>query len=79
MCMRLLRRQLGFRWTGSFQACGGCSLSQGKRQPLRKTPLSRSVRPLQRVLVDVSGPKPIQSVGGALYSVLIKDDFSRFG
>ena len=54
-------------------------MAKGKSQPLRKTALSRSERPLQRVFVDLSGPKPIQSVGGAFYTMLIKDDFSRFG
>ena len=34
---------------------------------------------LHRVFVDLSGPKPTQSVGGALYIMLIKDDFSHFG
>ena len=72
-------RQLGFRLTGNFRACGGCSMSKGKRQPLRKTILSCSERPLQRVFVDLSGPKPTQSAGGALYILLIKGDFSRFG
>lgn len=54
-------------------------MAKGKRQPLRKTTLCRSERPLQRVFVDLSGPKPTQSVGGASYIMLIKDDFSRFG
>ena len=72
-------RQLGFRLTGNFRACGGCSMSKEKRRPLRKTTLSRSERPLQRVSVDLAGPKPTQSAGGARYIMLIKDDFSRFG
>ena len=67
-------RQLGSRLTGNVRASGGC----WKRQPLRKTTLSRSERPLQRVFVDLAGPKPTQFSGGALY-MLIKDDFSCFG
>ncbi|CAM9532660.1 unnamed protein product, partial [Laminaria digitata] len=76
--MRLLGN-LGFRLTGDFRACAACSMSKGKRQPLRKATLSRSESPLQRVFVDLSGPKHTQSVGGALYLMLIKGDFSRFG
>ncbi|CAM9457219.1 unnamed protein product, partial [Laminaria digitata] len=57
-------KQLDFRLTGGFRACAGCSMSKGKRQPLRKTTLNRSERPLQRVFVDLSGPKHTQSVGG---------------
>ena len=33
---------------------------------------------MQRVFVDLAGPKPTQFSGGALY-MLIKDDFSCFG
>ena len=58
--------QLGFRLTGKFRPCGGCSMSKGKRQPLRKTTLTRSERPSKRVSVDLAWPKPTQSVGGAL-------------
>ena len=47
--------------------------------PVPRTTSSRSVRPLQRVFVDLSGPRPVLSVGGALYIMLIKDDFSRYG
>ena len=54
-------RQLDFRLPGKFRACDGCSMSKGKRQPLRKIILSRSECPLQRVFVDLSGPKPTQS------------------
>ena len=72
-------KKLRFRLTGKFRPCGGCSMSKGKRQPLRKTTLTRSERPLQRVFIDLAGPKPTQSVGGALYIMLIKDDFLRFG
>ena len=71
-------RQLGFRLTGDFRACAGCSTSKGKRQPLHKTTLSPSERPLQRVFVDLSRHNHTQSVGGLLYLMLIKDDFSRF-
>ena len=52
---------------------------KGKRQPLRKTTLSHSGSPLQRVFIDLSGPKLTQPVKDALFTLLIKDDFSRFG
>ena len=64
--------------TGKFRPCGGCSTSKRKHQPPRKNTLTRSERPLRRVLVDLAGPKPIQSVGGALYIMFIEVDFSRF-
>ena len=72
-------RQLGFRFTGNVGACGGCSMSKVERQPLRKTALSCSKHPLQRVFVDLAGPKPTQSAGCALHMMLIEDDFSRVG
>ena len=72
-------RQLGFRLTGNFRACGGCSMFKGKRQLLRNTTLPRSERPLRRVFVDLAGPKPNQSNGGAPYMMMIKEDFSHFG
>ncbi|CAN0098402.1 unnamed protein product [Laminaria digitata] len=36
-------------------------------------------RPLQRVFVDLAGPRKIASAGGALYLILFKDDMSRMG
>ena len=52
---------------------------KGKRQLLRNTTLPRSERPLRRVFVDLAGPKPNQSNGGAPYMMMIKEDFSHFG
>lgn len=77
--LRKAARQLRFRLTGYFRAWGGCLMPRTKRQPLRKTTLSHSKCPLQRVFVNLSGPKPTQPVGGALCTMPIKDDFSHFG
>ena len=69
-------RQLGITLTGELFPCSGCSMAKGKRLPIPKTTSSRSTRPLQRVFVDLSGPRPVQSIGGAQYIMIVKDDYS---
>ena len=53
-------------------------MAKGKRLPIPKTTSSRSTRPLQRVFVDLSGPRPVQSIGGAQYIMIVKDDYSHY-
>ena len=71
-------RQLGITLTGELFPCLGCSMAKWKRLPIPKTTSSRSTRPLQRVFVDLSGPRPVQSIGGAQYIMIVKDDYSRY-
>ena len=54
-------------------------MAKGKRLPIPKTTMSRFTRPLERVFVDLAGPKPIPSAGGANYIMLLKDDYTRYG
>ena len=52
-------------------------VSEGKRQPLRKTTFLPPERRLQRVFVDLSAPTAARPAGVALYIMLMEDDFSR--
>lgn len=36
---------------------GGCTMAEEKRKPIARTTFSRSERPLQKVFLDLSGPK----------------------
>ena len=53
-------------------------MGKGRRKPVASTTLSRSIRRLQRVFVDLSGPRTMASSEGALYIMIVKDDFSRY-
>ncbi|GFU49239.1 retrovirus-related Pol polyprotein from transposon TNT 1-94 [Trichonephila clavipes] len=56
--------------------CESCKLAKTKRGSFK--PIGRiSTRPLQLVHMDVCGPLPVVSCGGAKYFLSITDDFSR--
>ena len=52
-------------------------MPKGKRLSTPKTTSPRSTRPLQRVFVDLFEPRPVHSIGGAQYIMIVKDDYSR--
>ncbi|CAM9987322.1 unnamed protein product, partial [Laminaria digitata] len=58
--------------------CAGCFEAKGRRMAVPWSTECRSTKPLQRVFVDLSGKRP-PSAGGALYLMMIVDDFSRLG
>lgn len=55
-------------------SCTGSSIGKMPPQPEATATLSRSNRPLQRIFIDLSGPRLIASKGGALYLMIDKDD-----
>lgn len=71
--------QLGITLEGKLLPCWGCSMAKGKRKYVARTTCSRAERPLQRVFIDLSGPKPVKPVGGSQYIMQGKEDFSRYG
>lgn len=72
-------KQIGVSLTGELRACARCSIAKGKRSPVPKIASFRSVHPLPRVFVDLSERRPVQSVGGCSYLMIIKYEFSRYG
>ena len=71
-------RQLGITLAKELFPCSGCSMAKWRRLPIPKITFSRSTRPLQRVFVDLSGPRPVQSIWGARYIMIVKDDYSQY-
>ncbi|GFX20322.1 copia protein [Trichonephila clavipes] len=57
--------------------CESCKLAKTKRVSFKPIGRIRSTRPLQLVHMDVCGPLPVVSCGGAKYFLPITDDFSR--
>ncbi|CAM9512874.1 unnamed protein product, partial [Laminaria digitata] len=76
--LRETARQLGVKVSGELVPCAGCPEARGRRMAVPWSTECRSTKPLQRVFVDLSGKRP-PSAGGALYLMMIVDDFSRFG
>lgn len=52
-------------------------MAKGQRAPVPEKTSSRANRPLERVFVDLSGPKPLQSAGGLSYVMILRDDPRR--
>lgn len=71
-------RQMGMKVIGEFVSCAGCSDAKGRRMEVPWTTGCRSTKPLERLFVDLSGKQPM-SAGGAHYSMMVLDDYSRLG
>lgn len=75
--LRNTAAQMGVTLKGELHGCKGCSIHKGARKPIKRSTSSRADRKLGRVFVDLSGPKPVESLGGRKYTLFIRDDFSR--
>ncbi|CAM9889479.1 unnamed protein product, partial [Sphacelaria rigidula] len=75
--LRETAKQLGVTLVGKLHECKGCSMAKGLRKPIPTSTTSRAAKPLERVFMDVSDPKLVESAGGMKYSFLIRDDFTR--
>ena len=70
--------QLGVSLTGELQPCTGCSLGKGYRKAIPSTTSTRATRKLQRVFTDLSGKKAVAGIGGVHYTMIIRDDLTRY-
>ncbi|CAM9579857.1 unnamed protein product [Sphacelaria rigidula] len=52
-------------------------MAKGLRKPIPTSTTARAAKPFERVFMDASGPKVVESAGGMTYSFLIRDDFTR--
>ena len=76
--LRQTTKQLGVELRGELRPCRGCSEGKGLRRPIPRSTHSRAVKPVSRVFVDLTGPKPIRSRGGKWYMMIVRDDYSRY-
>ena len=76
--LRETARQHGAEVVGELVPCAGCSEAKGRRMPVPRSTNSRSTKPFERLLVELSGKRPASS-GGHHYLMMIVDDFPLFG
>ena len=65
--------------TGTLLTCSGCMQAKGGRALVPTATSSGMTHSLQRVSVDISGPRKIASAEAAVYLILFKDDATRMG
>ena len=53
-------------------------MAKGLRKPIVRSMHTRADKKLQRVFVDLSGPMAVQSIGGKRYTLIVRDDCTRF-
>ena len=70
--------QQGISYSGELHECRGCSMAKGLRKPIARSTHTRAAKKLQRVFVDLSGPMAVQSIGGKRYTLIVRDDCTRF-
>ena len=70
--------QQGIAYSGELHECRGCSMAKGLRKPIARSTHTRADKKLQRVFVDLSGPMAVQSIGGKRYTLIVRDDCTRF-
>ena len=71
--MRRPRKKL----TTALITCSGCVQAKGRRASVPAMTSSSMAYLLQRVFVDLAGPRNVTSAWGALYLILFKDNVTR--
>ena len=70
--------QQGIAYSGELHECRGCSMAKGLRKPIARSTQTRADKRLQRVFVGLSGPMAVKSIGGKRYTLIVRDDCTRF-
>ena len=70
--------QQAIAYSGELHECRGCSMAKGLRKPIARSTHTRAAKKLQRVFVDLSGPMAVQSIGAQRYTLIVRDDCTRF-
>ena len=53
-------------------------MAKGLRRGIKQSTHTRAEKKLGRVFVDLSGSKMVESHGGKRYTLIVRDDFSRY-
>ena len=53
-------------------------MAKGLRKPIARSTHTRTDKKLQRVFVDLSGKMIVPSIGGQWYTLIVRDDCTRF-
>ena len=76
--LKATARKLGVTLTGTLKPCVGFSMAKGLRNSVHKTTSTRAKKKLRRLFVDLSGPKSTPAMSGKKYTMIIRDDYTRF-
>lgn len=76
--LRATAKRLDVRLTGELKLCAGCAMGKAIRHGVPSSTKNRATERLERVFVDLTGPRSVASVGGVHYMMIVRDDFSRF-
>ncbi|CAM9754360.1 unnamed protein product, partial [Sphacelaria rigidula] len=76
--LRKTAKQQGKQLAGELQSCRGCSEAKGLRVPIPRSTHTRAAKSASSVFVDLYGPKPVESYGGKSYTMIVRDDHSRY-
>ena len=80
-CEVLLKKtaeQQGVNLCGELHECRGCSIAKGLPKPIARSTHTRADKKLPRVFVDLSGQMTVPSIGGKRYTLIVRDDCTRF-
>ena len=53
-------------------------MAKGLRKPIARSTHTRAAKKLQRVFVDLSGPRTVQSIRGKRYTLIVRYECTRF-
>ena len=76
--LRATARKLGVTLTGKLSPCIGCSMAKGLPKAIHKTTSTRASKKLGRMFVDLCSPKHVLAAGSKRYTMIVRDDFTRF-
>lgn len=61
-----------------LRSCFGCSMSKGQVKPVKRSTDNRAAKKLFRLFLDLGGRMQFKSIGGSWYTLIIRDDCSRW-
>ena len=68
----------GVNLSGELHECRGCRMAKGLRKSIARSTHTLADKKLQRVFVDLSGKMAVPSVGGKWYTLIVRDECTRF-
>ena len=76
--LRKTAEEQGIVLEGKLLECRGCSMAKGLRKGNKQSTHTRAGKKLGRVFVDLSGPMVVESLGRVRYTLIVRNDFSRY-
>ena len=73
-----MTKQQGVNLSGELHECRGYSRAKGLQKPIARSTHTRADKKLQRVFVNTSGKMTVSSIGGKWYTLILRDDCTRF-